>query len=337
MNLSSWNYQKAGVNVNKANYLIKKLKEIVPKPKNLLKGIGSFSAIYKLKEELNLALACDGVGTKLLVAEKMNYWEDIGQDLVAMVVNDIVCEKAEPLLFMDYISCGKLNEEIVMAIWKSILNSCNNINCYLVGGELAEMPDFYRESQYELVGFCLGILIDNYFPPLQVKDVIIGIHSSGIHSNGISLVRKILESKNISYDYTPPSWKISVGKEILKPTLLYSPCIIELWKKKLIKTAAHITGGGLIENVSRVIPEGLLAVIYKKKLPEKKIFQFIQKIGSVPDNEMYRVFNMGIGFVVISEQSKINEILDVINKFNFKCSIIGEIVKQEDEQKVKIV
>ncbi|KXZ39121.1 phosphoribosylformylglycinamidine cyclo-ligase [Alkalithermobacter thermoalcaliphilus JW-YL-7 = DSM 7308] len=332
-------YKSSGVDIDEGNKAVSLIKEKVRKTydKNVLGDIGNFGGLYTLREFLGmkepvLVSSTDGVGTKLKIAQMMGIHNTIGIDLVAMCVNDIICQGAKPLFFLDYIATGKLDANKVDDIVSSIANGCKIAGCSLIGGETAEMPGMYSEDEYDLAGFAVGICDkENIIDGSSVKedDVIIGIASSGIHSNGYSLVRKIFIDHlkwNLN-DYIPRLGQ-TLGQALLRPTKIYVNLINNLLLNYKIKAIAHITGGGIIENIPRVIPEGLSCQIYKNSWERVDIFSLIESLNLIQEDELYRSFNMGIGLAIVVDKNYAKEILDYINTME-KAFIIGKIVKGE--------
>ncbi|MEW6556926.1 MAG: phosphoribosylformylglycinamidine cyclo-ligase [Elusimicrobiota bacterium] len=311
-------YKKSGVDINKANKLVSWIKKLSPK-------IGGFSGLYKLNElnklnkpDIYLAASCDGVGTKLKIAQLLNKHDTVGIDLVAMNVNDVLCCGATPLFFLDYYACGKLNLKIAKDVIIGIKNGCEQARCVLLGGETAEMPGFYKGNEYDLAGFAVGIIDkEKIIDGTRIKngDLIIGIPSSGLHSNGFSLIRKVFAEKEIK----------KFGNEFLKPTKIYvkeiQSAICNL--QSAITGICHITGGGFYDNIVRILPENCRAVIRKNRWNVPEIFKVIQKKGNISDREMYRTFNMGIGMVMIIHEFTSSRVLELLKD----SIIIGEIVK----------
>ncbi len=337
-------YSQSGVNIdagNKAVKLIKNFAKSTYSP-DVLSGIGGFSALFKIDfkkyKEPILVSSTDGVGTKLKIAFALNKHDTIGMDLVAMCVNDIITSGARPLFFLDYFACGKLHPEKFQKVIKGIAKGCKIANCSLIGGETAELPGLYCEDEYDLAGFCVGVvekknIIDG--KKIKAKDKIIGLASSGLHSNGYSLARKVLFEVG-KFKLTDYHQKIkkTLGEDLLTPTYIYSGISQDLISKFKIKGIAHITGGGPLENIPRILPEGLKAKIIKGTWKIPAIFNLIQNTGKIEEEEMYRVFNMGIGIVVIVKEEEANSILEFLKKQRQKAVIIGEIVK--GERKVEI-
>ena len=330
-------YKKSGVNINVANAFVKHIakvsKKIVQK-KNKSKNqdnIGSFGSLFdisKTKIKDPVIVSCtDGVGTKLDLANRFNKFDTIGIDLVAMCVNDLIVQGAKPLFFLDYIAIGKINLKKVKLILKGIMKGCSISNCELIGGETAEMPGIYSKNKFDLAGFSVGLVSKKKIlskKNVKNKDIIIGIPSSGIHSNGYSLVRSILKNKIISKKNK---------KELLKPTKIYTNEILKLVKKNLINSAAHITGGGLIENISRSIPDKFSINIDLSKIKTKPIFKWL-KSNNITDNEMLKTFNCGVGFCLIAKKKNLRKIKKFFNN-EFEPYEIGYVSK--DKKKCNLI
>ncbi len=310
-------YKKSGVNISLANKLVKHISKISQKNDQKSKGflkkdvIGGFGSLFDLsntKIKDPIIVSCtDGVGTKIDLANRLKKFDTIGIDLVAMCVNDLIVQGARPLFFLDYIAVGKLDLKKIKKILKGIFKGCHLSECKLIGGETAEMPGIYSKDKFDLAGFSVGIvskkkLLDK--KNVKKNDIILAIPSSGIHSNGYSLVRSILKKNKL------PS---NLKKEILKPTKIYSKEILKLNDKNLINAAAHITGGGLIENLLRSVPENLTLNIDLSKIKVKKIFKWL-KSKNISDKEMIRTFNCGVGFCLISNQKNIPKIKKIFSK-----------------------
>jgi len=324
-------YKKSGVNIDVANAFVKHIakvsKKIVQK-KNKSKNhenIGSFGSMFdisKTKIKDPVIVSCtDGVGTKLDLANRFNKFDTIGIDLVAMCVNDLIVQGAKPLFFLDYIAVGKINLKKIKLILKGIIKGCSIAKCELIGGETAEMPGIYSKDKFDLAGFSVGLVSKKKIlnkKNVENEDIIVAIPSSGIHSNGYSLVRSILKNKIISKKNK---------KELLKPTKIYTNEIIKLVKRNLINSAAHITGGGLIENISRSIPNKFSINIDLSKIKTKSVFKWL-KSHNITDSEMLKTFNCGVGFCLITNKKK----LDKIKKFftnEFKPYEIGYVSKNK--------
>ncbi|MGH2332091.1 phosphoribosylformylglycinamidine cyclo-ligase [Thermoanaerobacter mathranii] len=330
------NYKDAGVNIDEGNKLVEMIKPIAKQTLNeyVLEGIGGFAGLIEIKNYKNPVLisSTDGVGTKLKIAFMMDKHDTVGIDLVAMCVNDIIVTGAKPLFFLDYFATGKLKSETAVEVIKGIAEGCKIAGCALIGGETAELPGFYKEGEYDLAGFCVGIaekeeLIDRKL--IKEGDAIIGLASSGIHSNGYSLVRKIFfEKNNFSVKDFIPELGINLGEALLTPTKIYVKSI-EALKGLKIKGMAHITGGGFIDNIPRILRKSIAAKINKGSWEIPAIFNLIQRLGDIEEREMYRTFNMGIGMVVIVDPSDVDKALEKLNGIGEKAYIIGEIVESE--------
>ncbi|WP_459168597.1 phosphoribosylformylglycinamidine cyclo-ligase [Natronospora cellulosivora (SeqCode)] len=334
------NYKDAGVDIEAGNKTVSMIKKDVESTftKGVLTGLGGFGGLFapdlKDYEEPVLVSGTDGVGTKLKVAFMMDKHDTIGIDLVAMCVNDILAQGAKPLFFLDYLGTGKLEPEKAAEVVKGIAEGCKQSGSSLIGGETAELPDFYQKGEYDLAGFSVGIVDKkNIITGENIKagDKIIGLASSGIHSNGYSLVRKILfEIAGYKYDQHLEELDEVLGIELLKPTKIYVKSVLELINNFEIKGIAHITGGGFIENIPRILPKGLAASVKKGSWPIHEIFKLLQEKGKVVEKEMYRTFNMGIGMVLIVPEDECDEILKIANELGEKAYIIGEVLENEE-------
>jgi phosphoribosylformylglycinamidine cyclo-ligase len=332
-------YKSSGVDIAKGNKLVDIIKPLARstfKP-NVLNDIGSFGAFFKLNTSKYknpiLVSSTDGVGTKLKIANMLNKHDTVGIDLVAMCVNDILTSGAQPLFFLDYLASDRLSTKKATDIIKGIVQGCKMAGCSLIGGETAEMPGFYSKGEYELAGFVVGIvereaIIDG--SGIKNGDIVIGLSSNGLHSNGYSLVRKLFfEIKRYNINRYIKELGCSLGEELLKPTRIYVKNILKIIKNFKVKGMAHITGGGITENLPRVFPRDarLKAVIRKDSWPIHSIFKIIQTAGDVPDNEMYRTFNMGIGFILIVKESDAQKIIKRFKQLGEDAFIIGHIEK----------
>lgn len=302
-------------------------------------GKTSASVFTKNYKSPTLVACTDGVGTKLKLAFLLNKHDTIGIDLVAMSVNDLVVTGAEPLFFLDYISCGKVDETIIIDIVKGIVSGCQDANCTLLGGETAEMPSFYPPSEYDLAGFAVG-LVDKHKiitgQNIKSGDTVIGLFSSGIHSNGYSLVRKIVLGKLSADKATTklnkyiPNFSSTLGEELLKPTRIYARAVKKVQQnyrlKKALKGIAHITGGGLIENIPRILPRNLAIEIDTKSYKYPAIFSYLQEKGNVSTEEMYRVFNMGIGMVFVVTPYYARAIIRRLKQLKYEATVIGKVI-----------
>ncbi|MDY6863988.1 MAG: phosphoribosylformylglycinamidine cyclo-ligase [Thermodesulfobacteriota bacterium] len=342
-------YKKAGVDINASNSFVESIKKMASTTlrSETISGIGGFGGLFSLHtysfSNPVLVASTDGVGTKLKIAFLMNTHNTIGIDLVAMCVNDIVSHGAEPLFFLDYFATGKLISEIGINIIEGIVAGCKEAGCSLLGGETAEMPFFYKEKEYDLSGFAVGIvdrdaIIDGSI--ITVGDRIIGLASNGIHANGFSLVRKLLFEDlklNVS-SIVPELGQTPIGEILLKPTKIYVKSILNLRRDFNISGIAHITGGGLIENISRILPKGCSAEIRKDSWEIPTIFKFIQEKGNIDEKEMFRTFNLGIGMVIVIKNEDAQEIVDRLKGMNQECFIIGEITKRGNgDQSIRFI
>lgn len=334
------NYKDAGVDVEAGYKAVNLMKAHIQKTMRpeAINEIGGFSGAFSLEnmnyKEPVLVSGTDGVGTKLKIAFLMDKHDTVGIDCVAMCANDVVCSGAQPLFFLDYIAFGKLIPEKAEQIVKGISEGCVQAGCALIGGETAEMPGFYPVDEYDLAGFVVGIgekgkLITG--AKIKEGDILVGLASSGIHSNGFSLVRKALNISEHNIDLHIESLGKSLGDEILTPTKIYVKTILALTQKYDIKGIAHITGGGFIENIPRMLPDGLKAIIHKGSWEIPPIFKLIQDSGNVPAEEMYNTFNMGIGMVMALPAEIAPFVVAEANNLKEKAYIIGEVTAGEEK------
>jgi len=330
-------YKDAGVDIDAGNASVELIKESVKSTyrSEVLGDLGGFGGLFALdtKKYKNPVLisGTDGVGTKLKIAFMLNRHDTIGQDAVAMCVNDILVQGAEPLFFLDYLAVGKLVPQEVAEIVKGVANACKESGCALIGGETAEMRGFYTEGEYDIAGFAVGVVErDKLITSERVKenDVILGLPSSGLHSNGYTLVRKIVfEKEGLRGDEYINDLNKTIGEELLTPTRLYPKICLPLIEKYYIHGMVHITGGGFYENIPRALPKGLTAEIDSNAWTMPKIFEFLQDWGNVPWEEMYRTFNMGIGMVLIVDADDAENIKADLQGAGEECFEIGKIVK----------
>ncbi len=324
-------YKNAGVDKEEGYKTVNLIKQFVKKTynKNVLTELGQFGALYELGKYNNpvLVSGTDGVGTKIKIAIEVNKLDTIGIDCFAMCANDISCHGASPLFFLDYLACGKLDAQKAAEIIKGMAYACEQTGCALIGGETAEMPGMYNPGDYDVAGFCVGIVEkENIITGSNIEngDVIIGIASSGLHSNGFSLARKILPDLYESFN-GEPIWNI-----LLTPTVLYSSIITSLVNDFNIKGIAHITGGGLYENVPRIIPENLCAVIQKENIPPQELFHLLQNRGNIEEREMYGTFNMGVGLILVVKAEQAAAVLEKLKGFTQPSFLLGEITKNQE-------
>jgi phosphoribosylformylglycinamidine cyclo-ligase len=324
--MSPLTYGKTGVNIDEADEFIKKINPLARSTSRpeVLGGIGGFSALFqpRLKGMKNpvLVSSTDGVGTKLMIADLQEKYDTVGIDLVAMSVDDIVVTGAEPLFFLDYIACGRLDKNMLAEVMKGIAKGCREANCALVGGETAELPGLYGKNQWDLAGFCVGLvdkgaIIDGR--SCRKGDKVLGLASSGLHSNGFSLVRGAFTEKEM---------RGRLGVELLKPTRIYARAILAVMKKIRIKAMAHITGGGFYDNIPRVIPKGLTVRIREGLWPIPPIFRLIQERGSIGEPELFRTLNMGIGMVAVVGAKDAEKTIALFAKMRQKAYVIGDLV-----------
>jgi len=340
----SISYKKSGVDIYEAEKFVKMISPIVRTTfrKEVLTDIGLFAGLFKLDirkyKEPVLVSGTDGVGTKLKIAFQSDKHDTVGIDLVAMCVNDILTVGAEPLFFLDYFATGKLDAERASQVIKGIVEGCRLSGCALIGGETAEMPGFYKKNEYDLSGFAVGVVNKSdiiHGKAINEGDVIIGVASSGLHSNGFSLVRKVLfDIGKIKIDQYVSELGCSIAEELLKPTEIYVKAYFTLKGKVKIKGMAHITGGGIPGNLPRILPKGKTSVIYKNSWEIHPIFQFIQKIGKITEVEMFKVFNMGIGYIFVVDAQDVKKALSLINNKGYRAYLIGEIVKGKGEIRI---
>ncbi len=343
----SISYKDSGVNIDEGNELVRRIKPLCKKTfrSEVLSDIGSFSAFFsvnyqKYKNPI-LVSSTDGVGTKLKLAFISGIHNTVGIDLVAMVVNDIVVSNAEPAFFLDYFACGKLDVSVAEKVIEGIAKGCQEANCALIGGETAELPGFYEEGEYDLAGFGVGIVDkDNIIDgsSITVGDVIIGLSSSGIHSNGYSLVRKLFFD---IHNYKPDTYIEDLSKplieELLTPTRIYVKPVLNTTKNFEVKGIAHITGGGFIDNIPRILPQNAKALIKKDSFEWLPVFKFMQWLGKIDTLEMMRTFNCGIGMVMVVKNDIADDLVSFLHHNGIKSYIIGEIVRKTTEEAIEII
>lgn len=328
-------YKKAGVDISLGNQFVRTITPMVRKTfrAEVVSDLGGFSGLFKLKKykEPLLVSGTDGVGTKLKIAFMMNQHDTIGIDLVAMCVNDLIVTGAEPLFFLDYLASGKLELKRSLAIIKGIIKGCREAGCALIGGETAEMPSFYEKGEYDLAGFAVGVVEKKKLingKSIRPGDQIIGLASDGLHSNGYSLARKICFDKGkLKVTTRIPELGETLGKALIRPTRIYVKTVQKLMKRFQLKGMAHITGGGITENLPRVLPDTCQPVIHKTHWPVPPIFPFLKKVGRVDEEEMYRDFNMGIGFILVVSKRECDLVIKEAKKLGEKAYRIGEIRK----------
>ena len=337
-NSKSESYAAAGVDITAGYKAVELMKKHIARTKNegCLDDVGGFGGCFGLPtgmEEPVLVSGTDGCGTKVKLAMLLDKHDTIGIDAVAMCVNDIICCGAKPLFFLDYIACGKNIPEKIAAIVSGVAEGCVQSGAALIGGETAEHPGLMPEDDYDLAGFSVGIvdkkkIIDNN--KMQEGDVIIALGSSGVHSNGFSLVRKVFDIENCDLSaYKEELGGKTLGDTLLTPTKIYVKSILALIEKVNVKGISHITGGGFYENIPRSIPDGLGAKITKSAVKVLPIFKLIEKVGNIPERDMYNTFNMGVGMSVVVPKQEVDTALEILNKNGEDAYVIGEIVKGE--------
>ena len=328
-------YAKAGVSIEAGDELVRRIGPIAQKTKlpGVLAGVGGFSALFDLKSRAYrhpvLVASTDGVGTKLKIAFMSGVHDTIGIDLVAMGVNDILTQGAQPLFFLDYFVCGKLDVTIAEAVVRGVAAGCREAGCALIGGETAEHPGDFPKGEYDLAGFVVGVLEkQKMIDPVKIVagDILLGLPSSGLHSNGYSLARKVLLEKG-HMKIRQPILDLgrTLAEELLEPTRIYAKITRKLFTKYQIKGAAHITGGGITGNLPRILPNGRRAVIERQSWPVPPVFKLIQKIGGVAQDEMDRTFNNGLGMILIVGKKQADAVMHTIAGIGEKCFVIGEI------------
>lgn len=326
-------YKKAGVDISKANVFVEAIKKyagLTVRP-GATGRIGGFGGTFDLKaaryKDPVLVSSTDGVGTKLKIAFLVNKHDTVGIDMVAMNVNDVLTTGAEPLFFLDYIATGKIDKKVLVDVVKGIAEGCRQAGCALVGGETAEMPDFYKKGEYDLAGFCVGAveksrIIDG--SNMKIGDIVVGLQSNGLHSNGYSLVRRVFSQAELK----------ALSKELLRPTRIYVKPILELKKKIKIKGIAHITGGAFLEKIPRIVPKDKRLVIIKGSWVVPDIFKRIQRKGRIAEKEMIRTFNMGLGMVIVIRPADFRTAKKIFDKFEINSWIVGSIKKGKGEVKI---
>ena len=333
-------YKKSGVDIAKAAAFKKEIAPLLKKSfsSDVLKGIGGFGSFFKFSaqqyKEPVLVSSADGVGTKLKIATLSGRHDTVGIDAVAMNVNDILCAAARPLFFLDYIAFSKLSNAVLADIIKGINKGCIEAGCSLVGGETAQMPGMYKAGDYDIAGFCVGVvnrqdIIDG--SKIENGDVLIGLESNGLHSNGYSLVRKVFSEKEL----------VRMSVELLKPTRIYVKPVLSLLRntqsaqqRNMITGIAHITGGSFYDKIARILPPNVNARIYKSSWSSPKIFRLIQNIGGIDDREMYHTLNMGIGMVIVVKMAYKESVVSHMNQMGIRSYVIGEIVKGKKEVEI---
>ena len=336
----SESYKAAGVDITAGYKAVELMKSHIARTmtKNVVSDIGGFGGLFELDmtgiTKPVLVSGTDGVGTKLKIAFVMDKHDTVGIDCVAMCVNDIICCGAKPLIFLDYIACGKNVPERIAAIVSGVAEGCVQAGCALIGGETAEMPGFYPENEYDLAGYSTGIvdktkILNN--KAIKEGDIIIALPSSGVHSNGFSLVRKVFDIEN--KDITVPCAELggkSIGEVLLTPTRIYVKPMLDLFDKVTVKAVSHITGGGFYENIPRSIPSGFSAKIEKSAVKVLPIFNLIEKTGKIDNRDMFNTFNMGVGMSIVVAKEDADKAVEILNNNGENAYIIGEVVTSDE-------
>ncbi|MEH8092477.1 phosphoribosylformylglycinamidine cyclo-ligase [Gallibacterium anatis] len=344
MDKQTLSYKDAGVDINAGNELVDRIKPHVKRTRRpeVIGGLGGFGALCaipaKYKEPI-LVSGTDGVGTKLRLAIDLHKHNSIGIDLVAMCVNDLIVQGAEPLFFLDYYATGKLDVDVASDVIKGIADGCEQSGCALIGGETAEMPGMYHANDYDLAGFCVGVVEKNEIidgSEVRVGDALIALASSGPHSNGYSLIRKILEGAKVSAAETLLEGK-PLAEHLLAPTKIYVKSILQLIKRVDVHAIAHLTGGGFWENIPRVLPDHVRAVINEQSWQWPAIFKWLQQNGNVDTHEMYRTFNCGVGMVIALPQEDVETALALLAQTGEKAWVIGQIEHLDEQDKKQVI
>ena len=328
-------YREAGVDIDAGDALVERIKPFAKRTlrPEVLGGIGGFGALVEVSKKYRepvMVSGTDGVGTKLKLAFRMKKHDTIGIDLVAMSVNDILCSGAEPIFFLDYFACSKLDVDVAEAVVRGIAEGCEQAACALIGGETAEMPGMYDPNEYDLAGFAVGLVEKSAIldgTRVAAGDAVIGLASSGPHSNGYSLVRKVVAVSGADL-YEPFDGDRTLGEALLEPTRIYVKPVLAVMERVAVKGLAHITGGGLTENVPRILPEGLCARLESSKWPRPPVFRWLQRHGAIEDAEMVRTFNCGIGMVAVVARADARATIDAFSALGVEAFEIGAIVER---------
>jgi phosphoribosylformylglycinamidine cyclo-ligase len=332
-------YKEAGVDITAGYRSVDLIKKYVNATKCFGKtsDVGDFGGLFSLDvknmEKPTLVSGTDGVGTKLKLAFLTGKHDTVGIDCVAMCVNDIICSGAKPLFFLDYIACGKNIPEKIAEIVKGVSDGCIQSEMVLIGGETAEMPGFYKEDEYDLAGFAVGMVDEKDIPKksaIKEGDAIIALPSSGIHSNGFSLVRRVFDVENKDLGIRVDELGKTLGEALLEPTLIYVKPVLKLLQNVKVKSIANITGGGFYENIPRSLPEGMSALIEKKNIRRLPIFDLIQKTGDIPEHDMYNTFNMGVGMIITLSGEDFDRSVEILKKEGVDAYFLGETVRSPE-------
>lgn len=330
--MSKVTYKNSGVNIDAQDSALKEVKRLAKKSfsKNVVSDIGLFGGLFSIAKDKILVASADGVGTKLKIAIQANRYDTVGEDLVNHCVNDIIAQGAKPLFFLDYFAAGKLDPNVLVEVVKGLSKACKKNNCSLIGGETAEMPGIYQDKDFDLAGFIVGIVKRKNILPRNVKegDILIALPSTGLHTNGYSLVRKLFFEK-LKFNLNDYVKEIGgkVGDVLLKTHKSYLKSIEAILENRDLIAIAHITGGGITDNLPRILPDGIFAEIKKNSWKIPPIFKFIQEKGEVDESEMFRVFNMGVGLILVVKQNGVKKITEHFKKSKEKFFIIGKLKK----------
>ena len=335
-------YKTSGVNIKAGREFVSEIKQAVESThsSNVMGGIGGFGGLFKiplegLKKPI-LVSGTDGVGTKLELAQRKNFHFEVGVDLVAMCMNDIITTGAKPLFFLDYIATGKLDKNQLLEVVKGISHSCGENDCSLLGGETAEMPGFYSKNKYDLAGFCVGIVDEEKLingKKICQDDLIIALPSNGIHSNGFSLVRKIIENNNKIDKQFENIYKLNFYDQLLKPTIIYFKIVNEILSQNIeIKGMSHITGGGIPENLPRCMPSDFIPYVDTKSWDIPVLFKFLKDVGQIPQKDFWNTFNLGVGFCLIIDKKFKDEILNICQANDISSWVLGKVINRENSK-----
>lgn len=330
----SGRYRQAGVDLDAAGRVVDLIRDLASgatRPE-VVEGVGGFAGLFKVGEGRLLAAATDGVGTKTEIARTAGRLDSLGIDLVAMSANDVVCTGAEPLFFLDYVAVGRLVPEEVASLVGGIVEGCRRAGCALLGGETAEHPGVMAKDRFDLAGFCVGMVDEaDLLGPARVRegDALLGLPSSGLHANGFSLVRRVLREAGLDLTAVPEGLARPLGEELLEPTAIYAPAVLAAVRRELVHSAAHVTGGGIIENVPRALPGGLGAEIDRSAWRVPEVFRFVADLANADDDEMFRTFNMGLGMVLAVPEAAVEEAAEVIGRAGSDAIPVGWVVAGE--------
>ncbi len=340
-------YKTSGVDIEAGREFVSEIKQAVESThtSNVIEGIGGFGGLFKIPlegfEKPVLVSGTDGVGTKLELAQSKNFHFEVGIDLVAMCMNDVITTGAKPLFFLDYIATGKLDKNQLLEVVKGISYSCGENNCSLLGRETAEMPGFYAKNKYDLAGFCVGMVDEEKLingKKICENDLIIALQSNGIHSNGFSLVRKIIENNNQIDKQFETRCNLDFYSELLKPTKIYFKIVNQILSQSIeIKGMSHITGGGIPENLPRCMPPDFIPYVDIKSWEIPILFQFLKDVGQIPEQDFWNTFNLGVGFCLIIDKKFKDEILDICDDHDISSWVLGKVLKKDNSKENKFL